>query len=123
MGLKSIVNFENDKKVVDHERNWASANGIKFYNIPLSVVTPPKEANIQQFLNLVNTAANRPLYFHCMQGRDRTGTAAFCYRIVHDRWSYDKAYAEMKSYDFHAYLLGLRGFLLWYANEHKAPKG
>ncbi|MBO9541130.1 tyrosine-protein phosphatase [bacterium] len=120
MGCKTIVNFENDKKVVAQEKAWAEARGIKFVSIPLSIITPPKLENINKFLTLANDPSARPLYFHCMQGRDRTGTAAFAYRISHDGWSYDKAYEEMKAYKFHTYLLGLRGFLVWYAKT-QAP--
>lgn len=119
-GCKTIVNFENDKKVVEQEKAWAEARGIKFVSIPLSIITPPKLENVNKFLSIANDPAARPVYFHCMQGRDRTGTAAFAYRISHDGWSYDKAYEEMKSYKFHTYLLGLRGFLVWYAKT-QAP--
>ncbi len=121
MGVKTIVNFENDKKVVEHERAWAEAHGIQFHAIPLSVITPPRTAKIDQWLKVANEPANRPLYFHCMQGRDRTGTAAFTYRMTHDKWGYKQAYAEMKTYKFHTYLLGLQGFLLWFAPKHPNP--
>lgn len=121
MGVKTLVNFENDKQAVEHEQAWAQANGIKFVSIPLSVITPPKLAKIQQFLDLAQAPQNRPLYFHCMQGRDRTGTAAFSYRIAHDGWNYDRAYNEMVSYHFHTYLLGLRYFLTTFASEHGRP--
>ncbi|HEY9855665.1 MAG TPA: hypothetical protein V6D05_08000 [Stenomitos sp.] len=114
-GVKTIVNFENDKKVVQAEETWCKANGVTFVSIPLSVITPPKLEKIQQFLSIAKDPAARPLYFHCMQGSDRTGTAAFAYRVTHDGWSYDKAYQEMVSYHFHTYLVGLRGFLLWFA--------
>lgn len=118
-GVKTLVNFENDKKVVESEAAWCKANGIKFVSIPLSIITPPKLEKINQFLALANDPAARPLYFHCMQGRDRTGTAAFAYRISHDGWDYDRAYQEMVSYGFHTYLVGLRGFLVWYAKTQK----
>ena len=49
-----------------------------------------------------------------MQGRDRTGTGAFCYRVSHDHWTFDQAYAEMKAYHFHTYLLGLQAFIRGY---------
>lgn len=119
MGVKTIVNFENDKKAVEAEAAWCKANGVTFVSIPLSVITPPKVEKVNQFLALANDPAARPLYFHCMQGRDRTGTAAFAYRITHDGWNYDRAYEEMVSYKFHTYLLGLRGFLVWFAHTHK----
>lgn len=118
-GVKTIVNFENDKTVVQAEETWCKANGVRFVSIPLSVITPPKVSKIDQFLAIANDPAARPLYFHCMQGSDRTGTAAFSYRITHDGWSYDKAYQEMVSYKFHTYLVGLRGFLVWFAHTHE----
>ncbi len=119
MGVKTIVNFENDKKAVESEAAWCKANGVTFVSIPLSVITPPKVSKVNEFLALANDQASRPLYFHCMQGRDRTGTAAFAYRVSHDGWDYDRAYEEMKSYKFHTYLVGLRGFLIWYAKTQK----
>jgi len=115
-GVKTIVNFENDKKAVQSEETWCKANGVTFVSIPLSVITPPKMDKIKQFLSIANDPAARPLYIHCMQGRDRPGTAAFAYRVSHDGWNYDKAYQEMVSYHFHTYLVGLRGFLVWYAH-------
>jgi hypothetical protein len=116
MGVKTIVNLENDKTAVLHEQNWCQAHGVAFVSIPLSVILPPKMANINQFLNLAENQTNLPLYFHCMQGRDRTGTAAFCYRISHDHWSYAKAAAERDSYHFHTFLIGLGLFDAWYAH-------
>jgi|GEM_PF-576101 cardiolipin synthase len=120
MGVKTIVNLENDKASVEHEQAWARAHGVNFVSIPLSVITPPKLEKIKTFVSLAEDPKNRPLYFHCMQGRDRTGTGAFCYRIGHDGWTYDRAYREMVTYHFHTYLLGLRGFLAWYART-QAP--
>lgn len=120
MGLRTIVSLENDKAAVAHEREWAEGHGLVFVSMPLSVVLPPKTATIDRFLALASEPANRPLYFHCMQGRDRTGTAAFCYRITHDTWDYDHAYAEMKTYRFHTYLLGLQAFLVYYSRKHHA---
>src|SRR5436305_1978067 len=37
MGVKTIVNFENDKKAVAHESAWCMAHGIAFHSIALSV--------------------------------------------------------------------------------------
>lgn len=118
-GVQVIVNLENDKKVVEQEAAWAKAAGIELVSIPLSIITPPKRAKIDQFLAIADGAPAKPVYFHCMQGRDRTGTAAFTYRISRQHWSYDRAYAEMVSYKFHTYLLGLRWFLVDYADEYE----
>ncbi|MDB5100537.1 MAG: hypothetical protein JWM80_4958 [Cyanobacteria bacterium RYN_339] len=111
MGVRTIVNFENDKQAVAHEAAWCMAHGIAFHAIPLSVITPPKQAKVDEWLKFADDTSVQPLYFHCMQGRDRTGTAALTYRIRHDKWTFDKAYSEMKAYHFHTYLLGLQFYI------------
>jgi hypothetical protein len=111
MGVKTIVDFENDKKAVAHESAWCMAHGIAFHSIALSVITPPKQAKVEEWLKFAEDTSIQPLYFHCMQGRDRTGTAALTYRMRHDHWTFDKAYAEMKAYHFHTYLLGLQFYI------------
>ncbi|HEY9723020.1 MAG TPA: tyrosine-protein phosphatase [Oscillatoriaceae cyanobacterium] len=119
MGVKTIVDLENVKSDVQHESSWCKANGMSFVSIPLSVFLPPKESMINQFLALASDPASTPLYVHCMQGRDRTGTAVFCYRVHHDHWTFNKAYSEMTAYHFHTYLLGLQYFIREYAKKYQ----
>ena len=121
MGIKTIVSLENDKKVVAQEKAWAEKYGMRFHSIPMSVIIPPKEAKIDQFLAIAQDPAQLPVYFHCMQGRDRTGTAALAYRVKVQNWDYEQAYGEMKSYGFHTYLLGLRIFVKNYAKKYYRP--
>jgi hypothetical protein len=120
MGVKVIVNFENDKAAVDHEQAWCASHGVVFHSIALSIITPPKQEKIDEFLKYAEDSTRGPLYFHCMQGRDRTGTAAFCYRIHHDHYTFKQAYAEMKSFNFHTYLLGLQWYIRHYATAQHA---
>ena len=117
MGIRTIVSFENDKKVVEHEKAWAEAHGVKFYSIAMSVITPPKQAKVDEWLKIAEDPANRPLYFHCMQGRDRTGVAGLTYRIHHDHQPFATAYTEMKQFKFHTYLLGLQWYIRHYAKQ------
>jgi protein tyrosine/serine phosphatase len=117
MGVHLIVNLENQEKPVLQEKTWAQKYGIRFVNIPLSIITPPSESSVTRFLSLASDPANRPMYFHCMQGRDRTGCMAFCYRLSKQGWAYDSAYQEMVDYHFHTYLLGLRYFLKKYSHD------
>jgi protein tyrosine/serine phosphatase len=50
----------------------------------------------------VNDAAKQPVYVHCVGGRHRTGVMTAVYRMVHDGWSADRAFKEMKQFKFGA---------------------
>ncbi|HEY9764736.1 MAG TPA: tyrosine-protein phosphatase [Chroococcales cyanobacterium] len=119
LGVKLIVSLENSGPVVRQEEAWAKKYGLRFVSLPFGIILPPSEAGVNKFLALAKDPENRPLYFHCMQGRDRTGCMAFTYRVSQQGWNYAEAYAEMVKYKFHTYLLGLRYFLKEYASEHK----
>ena len=48
----------------------------------------------------MNDPANQPVYVHCQGGRHRTGVMTAIYRLTHDGWNADRAFAEMKLYEF-----------------------
>jgi hypothetical protein len=123
-GVALIVDLENDKKVVERERALAQKYGIGLKSIPMGIFIPPKVAKVDEFLQTVQDPAQGKIYFHCMQGRDRTGTMAFCYRVRVDRWTTGQAFAEMKQFKFHTYLVGLNWFVHWYGDKYgpKAPQ-
>ena len=41
------------------------------------------------------SAAEKPVFVHCLHGEDRTGLVIGAYRMLVERWSFDRAYAEM----------------------------
>lgn len=111
LGVQTIISLEN----LDHIVTWEKANahklGLEFVNLPMSVFSTPSPEQVAVFLKQTATAADKPVYFHCMQGSDRTGSLALVYRMQVQGWSFDKAYAEMQRHGFHEYLLGLQGFI------------
>lgn len=117
-GVGLIINLENDRKAVERERALAEKYGIRFKSVPMGIFIPPRLAKVDDFLATVEDPANGTVYFHCMQGRDRTGTMAFCYRTKIQKWDTRKAYAEMKAYKFHTMLLGLNAFVHWYGGKY-----
>ncbi len=116
-GVQTIINIENAKAPVEKERAWAQANGVRFVSFPMNPVTPPRVETVRKILTVMSDPALRPLYVHCKYGRDRTGLVAYSYRISHDGWTPAQAEEELNRYGFRKYLLGLKGFMIWYGRN------
>ncbi|HYC77285.1 MAG TPA: tyrosine-protein phosphatase [Planctomycetota bacterium] len=100
-GVKTIVNF----RTMHSERRDAEALGFKVVEIPLEAglfgSTAPTADEIAKFLDVVTDPANRPVYFHCAHGKDRTGTMAAIYRMEVQGWTARDAVAEMHALGYH----------------------
>ena len=98
LGVKTVIDLQQDGEA--DEPQMVKEAGMKFYRIGLSDSSWPAPEKTEQFLKLVNDPANQPVFIHCHGGRHRAGTMTALYRMTHDRWTADQAYAEMKQYDF-----------------------
>src|SRR5215831_6451819 len=100
LGIRTVVDLRQDR--THEDQALVEAAGMKFYSIPMNKSYPPSESVIHRFLEIVNDPANQPVFVHCKGGRVRTGVTTAIYRITHDCWTPDQAYAEMKKYHFHS---------------------
>jgi protein tyrosine/serine phosphatase len=98
LGVNTVIDLRNDP--TDYEKSSVEALGMKYVNIPMSGWRYPKEKQIEQFLNLMNDSSTGTVYVHCKAGIHRTGVAGAVYRFTKYGWDYDKAYKEMKNYNF-----------------------
>jgi protein tyrosine phosphatase (PTP) superfamily phosphohydrolase (DUF442 family) len=98
IGIKCVIDLE--RRSEDSEKQQVEKAGMRFYRIPMSDADKPTSQQVEEFLKIVNDPKNQPFYLHCHAGRDRTGALAAIYRMSHDGWSADKAYAEMKQYHY-----------------------
>lgn len=122
MGVKTVVYLHFNKKQAAHEKAVVEGLGMKFQHIPMSWIMPPKQVQIEQWLNTTMDEAQRPVFVHCQHGRDRTGTMVGIYRIKHDGWTYQKAYAEMKEKGFRTFFLGLSFGVKRFAKQNGASQ-
>ena len=99
LGVKTVIDLRNDAETF--AKTKAEAEGMTYINVPLSdTVYPTKEA-VQRFLELVKDQSNFPIFVHCPGGRHRTGVMTAVYRMTFEGWAVEKAYQEMKDYDFY----------------------
>jgi len=100
-GIRTVVDLTSDDGTAD-EPTLVARNGMRYVHIPMTTHTAPSASQVAQFLSLVDNAANQPVYVHCVGGRHRTGVMTAVYRMTHDGWSADQAFAEMKKFQFGA---------------------
>src|SRR6185369_9587421 len=121
-GIKTIIDLRNDEE--PFAKSSAEAAGLKYVNIPMDGVSAPSDADVAEFLKVVNDPETGKFFMHCKAGIHRTGAMGAVYRITHDGWDYDKAYAEMKNYQFSAGLFhgALKTFVKKYSDKSTAEK-
>ena len=121
LGIRTIINLESRQEAVKQEMAWAQALGIDVVPISLSTWVGVPDASVDKFLTLTKDPAKRPLYFHCMQGRDRTGALGLVYRVTVQHWQPHEAIDEMDRHGFHKLWFLLNRWAKNYAKEKYVP--
>ena len=101
LGIKTVIDLTSDD-TDPAERTAVEHAGMRYLRIAMTTHRAPSSIQLEQFLRTVNDPANQPVYVHCVGGRHRTGVMTAAYRMAHDGWSADRAFAEMKQYKFGA---------------------
>lgn len=99
LGIKTIIDLRHDPK--GYAREAATEAGMKYVNFPMSDHDYPAPDTAEKFLKLISDESLWPVYVHCAGGRHRTGVMAAVYRMTVEGWDIDRAYREMKQYDFY----------------------
>jgi len=98
LGVKAVVDLQQQGET--REPDLVKAAGMKFYRIAMTDSSRPSRDQVETFFKIVDDPDNQPVFVHCHGGRHRTGAMTAIYRLSHDGWSLDRAFAEMQQYDF-----------------------
>jgi tyrosine-protein phosphatase SIW14 len=122
LGVKTVIDLRNDP--TDYEKSSVEALGMKYVNIPMSGWKYPKQSQIDEFMKLMNDPATGTVYVHCKAGKHRTGITGAVYRFNNYGWDYDKAYQEMKNYNFSWWIVhgALKTFVKDYFEKMESQK-
>ena len=97
-GIRTIIDLDQGWKLtgftLEKERTWRAVNGVEFVNDALSNLFKPSARRIRGIVADI-TAAEKPVFVHCLHGEDRTGLVIGAYRMLVEGWSFDRACAEM----------------------------
>ena len=120
MGVKVVIDLRREgEHSTQAEASAVTAAGMRYVNVPLNGLSaPPKEA-VDKVLSLLNSG--QPVFVHCRQGRDRTGTMIACYRITHDAWENRKALEEAKSYGIHWFEGAMKNYIMGFKRAVQPP--
>jgi protein tyrosine/serine phosphatase len=119
LGIKTIVNLRGPGEGVRKEEVEAQAAGLRYFSIPFDRMGRPDEAEMKQVLSIIDTPENQPVFVHCKQGADRTGTVIAIYRITHDGWTSEQAKAEANRYGMHPWERGMKDYIHDYYQRHR----
>lgn len=111
MGVRTIVNLENDAQVVTQERGWAESVGIAFVHAPMDGMRRPDDGQVNAVMTHLADPAQGPFFVHCLKGMDRTGAIVAVHRVANERWLPADAYDEMKAMGFNGLLFKLKDYV------------
>lgn len=121
IGVKTIINVDNDIYAVAEELREAQKLGLKTLSFPLSSWAYPPNNYVDEVLAEMNNPKNYPIFLHCQHGQDRTGLLVGLFRVEYQGWDPAVAYREMRNLGFHRSLIFLyeyyksrTGFRRWW---------
>jgi protein tyrosine phosphatase (PTP) superfamily phosphohydrolase (DUF442 family) len=91
--LKSILNLRAGSQAdwwYEAEVSTAEANGLAFYDLPLSASRRPRRHELLKLIDVFDDCPY-PLLIHCKSGADRTGLASAVYCLVRRREAPERA--------------------------------
>ena len=119
MGISRVIklNFESEASddgaraagLIVHEVSIQPAGDTDVFDALANTFTRPDPVRLAEAQTILRLDWVRGgVLVHCTHGQDRTGFVIGQMRVLTDRWSKSRAYAEMRHYGFHPLLRGLR---------------
>lgn len=122
LGIKTVVNLRGQGENVRKEEAEARAAGLRYFSIPFDRTGRPDDAEMKQVLAIIDTPEYQPVFVHCKQGVDRTGTVIAIYRITHDGWTSEQAKAEANRNGMHPWERGMKNYIRDYYQRQLEEK-
>jgi tyrosine-protein phosphatase SIW14 len=114
LGVKTVIDLREPSSRSTAEQKEVEAAGMRYVAIPFHGMSAPSAENVAKVLALFDNATAGPVFVHCRQGMDRTGTVVACYRIAHDGWDNRKALREAKGFGMHWTEIAMQHYVLGY---------
>ncbi len=90
-GVRTIVNFRNEPGWIKWEKEKVENLGMHYVSLPWSITKPVKPELLDSFFKVLDDPKNRPVFFHCQYGRDRSGVMSVLALMRYERMSEEEA--------------------------------
>ena len=94
LGVKTILNFRNEKDEVEWEKKEAEQWGMNYISLPWTIYGDSNHKVAEKFLEITGDPTQRPLFMHCRRGVERTGVMSALYYIHYGGLSEEEAYRK-----------------------------
>lgn len=113
LGVKTVIDLRREGEG-DHsteaEAQAVQSTGMRYIHVPMEGIVAPADEDVAKVLSVFQST--EPVFVHCKEGKDRTGTVVACYRIAHDGWQNQKAMDEAKRYGIHWFEVGMKSYIV-----------
>jgi protein tyrosine/serine phosphatase len=117
LGVKTIIDLRGPGDHSAWEEKVVEALGMRYVHVPLRGMSAPSDEDVAKIIALLDSptgSTSWPVFVHCKEGKDRTGTVIACYRIQHDRWKNEKALEEARLHGMHRVEWAMMSYVLRY---------
>ena len=120
-GIRTILSLEELPWDIYPERKSARKSGTAYRDVPiLASPLEPSEKRVKAALLMLSDPSLRPIFVHCLLGKDRTAFLIGLYRIYYEDWTPEAAWEEMLRSGFHVRST-LRGFRDYFWHHTRKP--
>lgn len=122
LGIKTIVNLRGEVELTKQEQKEAESAGLRYFSVPMPGLSAPTDYEVARVMAIIDNPENQPVFIHCQRGSDRTGTIGAIYRISHDGWTAERAFAEAKTYGMSWAEVGMKGYIFNYYKQQSRKR-
>lgn len=93
-GIRTVINFRDDKNEVERERQKVESLGMKYVSLPWNIMKSVKPELLDRFFEVLDRREDRPVFFHCEHGRDRSGVMSMMALMRYEGLSEEEARSQ-----------------------------
>ncbi len=96
MGFERVINFRNEKKLIEKERRIVTSLGMEYISIPWVIYGKYNSKIFDSFFEAIKD--KKKTFFHCKRGVERTGVMAAAYKIKYQNYNTKEAIEYAKQF-------------------------